>query len=203
MARLCAALLVLLVTAIAPACARANAVGDVTGEIVRPGWILVPGCEDVASGENCGPGNNRQTQGGAGTGKVSHHGWPAISGVLWQVVSELRTAHGHTGTDANDELLGHHGDDTIDGGAGDDVLWGDWDPLNNNTSQHDVLRGGPGDDWLYSSHGTTRIAGGRGSDHVWAYYGHGTIDCGPGYDVARVRMNHAFSVRNCEVVGHF
>jgi hypothetical protein len=113
---------------------------------------------------------------------------------------------GHTlgGGPDNDELLGHHGSDTVDGGDGKDVLWGDWDPSNNTTSQRDVLRGGPGDDYVYPSHGTTRVDAGAGDDHIWAFYGGGTIDCGAGSgDVARIRENGAFKTRNCERIRHF
>ncbi|WP_027005596.1 hypothetical protein [Conexibacter woesei] len=53
------------------------------------------------------------------------------------------------------------------------------------------------------SHGTTTVDAGAGDDHVWAYYGHGTIDCGPSIDTARVRMNHAFTLKRCEKVLHF
>jgi hypothetical protein len=38
---------------------------------------------------------------------------------------------------------------------------------------------------------------------VWAYYGKGTIDCGPGIDTARIRTNGAFHTRNCERIRHF
>ena len=77
-------------------------------------------------------------------------------------------------------------------------------PANNNEQQRDRLRGGSGNDWLYSSHGSNDINGGPGTDHVWAYYGRGTIDCGPGeHDVARVRLGAPFTVRNCETIGHF
>ena len=68
-------------------------------------------------------------------------------------------------------------------------MWGDWDPRNNNTTQHDTLRGGAGNDWLYSSHGQNALFGGPGTDHIWAYYGHGLIDCGPRQ--ARHRTNQA------------
>jgi RTX calcium-binding nonapeptide repeat (4 copies) len=104
----------------------------------------------------------------------------------------------------NDELLGHHGSDTIVGGAGKDVLWGDWDPSGNTARQRDVLRGGAGDDFIYPSHGTTQVIAGPGDDHIWAFYGKGTIDCGPGTgDVARIRENGAFKTRNCERIQHF
>ncbi len=156
-------------------------------------------CAPVLSGESCGPGNGRRTPGGGE--KVPHDGWPAVTGILWKV-SDSR-GHSKTGAEANDELLGHHGSDTLDGGAGKDILWGDWDPVANNTSQRDVLRGGAGDDWLYPSHGPSTVSGGAGNDHVWAYYGHGTIDCGPGRDTVRVRLGSAFRLRGCEVVNHF
>ena len=158
-------------------------------------------CSPGRSGESCGPGNGRKTPGGGD--KVSHKGWPAITGILWKVTADDRSARSKTGGPLNDELLGHHGSDRIDGGPGHDVLWGDWDPRNNNGSQRDVLRGGAGNDWLYPSHGRTRVQGGPGNDRVWAFYGRGTIDCGPGRDQIRIRMNQAFRHKNCETIRHF
>jgi hypothetical protein len=156
-------------------------------------------CAPVQPGEQCGPGNGRQTSGGGS--KVPHTGWPAVTGILWKVLDS--GDHAKTGGAADDELLGHHGDDGIDGGAGADIIWGDWDPSGNRGSQRDVLGGGPGDDWIYPSHGTTTVDAGAGDDHIWAYYGQGVIDCGPGSDTARVRMNGAFRLKRCERVLHF
>ncbi|HWH92981.1 MAG TPA: hypothetical protein VNT03_03895 [Baekduia sp.] len=156
-------------------------------------------CAPVKVGEQCGPGNGRRTSGGGA--KVTHAGWPAVTGVLWKVLDS--GDHQKVGGEANDELLGHHGGDRIDGGAGNDILWGDWDPANNNGRQRDVLRGGAGNDFIYPSHGTTRVDAGAGKDFIWAYYGHGTIDCGPGKDTARVRMNGAFTLERCEKVLHW
>jgi hypothetical protein len=51
--------------------------------------------------------------------------------------------------------------------------------------------------------GLPRGLAGPGNDYVWAYYGKGTIDCGPGRDTARVRLNGAFALKGCEVVRHF
>ena len=147
----------------------------------------------------CGPGNGRKTSGGGD--KVPHNGWPAVTGILWKVLDS--SGRKKVGGAANDELLGHHGSDRIFGGAGNDILWGDWDPANNNTHQKDVLDGGPGNDWLYPSHGSTVVKGGAGKDYVWAYYGRGTIDCGPGKDTARVKLNGPWKLRNCERVLHF
>jgi hypothetical protein len=156
-------------------------------------------CAYARSGETCGPGNGRQTPGGGE--KVSHKGWPAVTGVLWKVLDS--GSHRKVGGPGNDELLGHHGSDAIAGDAGEDILWGDWDPHANNARQRDVLRGGAGDDFIYPSHGASAVYGGPGRDYIWAFYGHGTIDCGPGRDTVRVRMNGAFKLRNCEVVNHF
>jgi hypothetical protein len=156
-------------------------------------------CAPARSGEQCGPGNGRRTSGGGA--KVTHAGWPAVTGILWKVLDS--GGHHKAGGEANDELLGHHGSDTIAGGPGDDILWGDWDPSNNNGRQRDALRGGPGNDWIYPGHGSTVVDAGAGSDHIWAYYGHGVIDCGPGRDTARVRMNGAFKLKRCEKILHW
>ena len=159
----------------------------------RGSKVTVPGrrgstpdlCAPSQPGVQCGPGNGRKTSGGGS--KVPHTGWPAVTGILWKVLDS--SGRKKVGGAANDELLGHHGSDRIFGGPGNDILWGDWDPSNNNTHQKDVLDGGPGNDWLYPSHGTTVVKGGAGKDYVWAYYGRGTIDCGPGQDTARVKLN--------------
>src|SRR4051794_16808626 len=158
-------------------------------------------CAGLKAGEQCGEGNGRQTAGGSD--KVSHKGWPAITGVLWKVTANAGT-HRREGTEDNDELLGHHGNDTVIGGAGKDVLWGDWELAGNGTGQSDVLRGGDGNDFLYPSHGKNLLSGGDGNDRIIAYYGKGTIDCGPGKnDYAQTRMNNAYKVKNCELVRHF
>ncbi len=160
-------------------------------------------CEPRKQGEQCGEGNGRRTPGGGNTGNVSHKGWPAITGILWKVLD--RRDHQRTGTEDNDELLGHHGDDTIIGGAGKDVLWGDWELKGNGSNQTDVLRGGDGNDFLYPSHGKNNLYGGAGNDRIIAYYGHGLIDCGPGKnDYAQTRwQSNAYKVRNCEHIRHF
>jgi Ca2+-binding RTX toxin-like protein len=155
-------------------------------------------CAGVAPGADCRAGNGVQSPGGEG--KVSHKGWPAFTGVIWKVDSG---DHRLTGGALSDELLGHHGDDVLSGGDGADVLWGDWDPEGNTTGQHDVLDGGAGDDFVYSSHGVNTIDAGPGNDLVWAYYGRGTIDCGPGFDTLRVRLSHDYDTRNCERVRNF
>lgn len=176
--------------------------GVATGAGAAP---VAPGerCGRVEAGERCAPGHGRRTVGGAGTGKVSHKGWPATTGVLWLVTSEGRSPRAYAGGHLNDKLLGRHGDDTIAGGRGKDVLWGDWDAKRNTTAQRDVLDGGPGDDWIHSSHGANTIRAGSGDDHVRAYYGRGSIDCGPGRDLVRVRLGAPYRIRNCEQIRNF
>jgi len=144
----------------------------------------------------CGPGNGRRTRGGGS--KVSHLGWPAVTGILWIVRPEATIGQTDGGTELNDELLGLHGNDTLSGGPGHDILWGDQLPVGNNEWQHDVLDGGPGNDWIYSSHGHNDIKGGAGNDHIWGHFGHGTIDCGSGWDVVHTKRHSTYKLRNCE-----
>jgi hypothetical protein len=59
----------------------------------------------------------------------------------------------------------------VDGGSGDDVLFG--------SRGDDVLIGGVGDDMLYGSGGRDRLTGGAGNDRL---QGQGTLDGGPGND---------------------
>ena len=51
----------------------------------------------------------------------------------------------------------------------------------------------------------TACTAARGNDRIIAYYGHGTIDCGPGKnDYAQTRwQSNAYKVRNCELIRHF
>lgn len=145
-------------------------------------------CAYARSGETCGPGNGRKTPGGGD--KASHEGWPAVTGIFWQVKA------GHdarlTGGSLNDDLLGHRGSDRVSGGAGHDILWGDWDPRNNTGTQRDVLRGGAGNDWIYPSHGRTTVLAGKGKDRVWAFYrvyrGAGYVMRCPGCDMVALRI---------------
>ena len=143
----------------------------------------------------CQPGHGRRTQGGGS--KVSHVGWPAVTGILW-IVREGPNGQTDNGTNRNDELLGSHGNDTVRGGHGHDILWGDYLPTGNNTWQHDVMDGGPGRDWIYSSHGQNDIWGGTGNDRIWGHFGHGFIDCGPGYDVVHTKRHSTYKLRHCE-----
>jgi RTX calcium-binding nonapeptide repeat (4 copies) len=105
-------------------------------------------------------------------GKASHAGWPRIDGlVLLNESDQSRPLSGLP--DAHNELLGGHGDDTIEGGNLGDVIWGDYKPCCQPASQVDHLYGGPGKDFIYSSHGINYIYTGGGRDVVHAHFGRG------------------------------
>jgi hypothetical protein len=78
----------------------------------------------------------------------------------------------------HNELLGGHGNDTIYAGPNGDVIWGDYKPSGQPTTQVDTLSGGAGADFIYASHGTNNISTGPGRDTVHAHFGRGQIQCG-------------------------
>ena len=131
-------------------------------------------------------------------GCASHAHWPSIHG-------KIRKANGgrsarFIGTRRSDELLGHHGSDVLSGRGRPDVLWGDHDGRNQPTSQHDLILGGGGNDFIYGSHGHNTIRAGSGNDAISVHYGRGVVDCGPGrdiYHVARSRRK-AYRFIDCE-----
>jgi Ca2+-binding RTX toxin-like protein len=104
----------------------------------------------------------------------------------------------------HNELLGGHGSDTIHAGPWGDVLWGDYKPSGQGTSQRDRLYGGAGRDFIYASHGWNLIKAGAGNDWIKAHFGRGTIDCGSGRDVLYVshKALKRFKVRGCETISH-
>ena len=138
----------------------------------------------------------------AAPASTSHEGWPEIDGVLkMHKNDESGTIEG---TDRSDELLGGHGDDTLNGGPAADVLWGDYKPSGQPTSQWDHLNGGDGNDYIYASHGRNTIDAGSGKDYVKAHYGRGAIDCGGGTDVLYIshRARKDYKIKNCETVSY-
>jgi hypothetical protein len=104
----------------------------------------------------------------------------------------------------HNELLGGHGNDTIHAGPQGDVIWGDYKPSGQPTSQVDRLNGGGSRDFIYASHGTNVIRAGGGNDWVKAHYGKGIIDCGGGRDVLYVsrRAQKSYRIRHCETISH-
>jgi hypothetical protein len=109
-----------------------------------------------------------------------------------------------TGRKIHSELLGGHGSDTIHAGPLGDVLWGDYKPGSQPSSQHDRLYGGAGKDFIYASHGYNLIEAGGGPDYIKAHYGHGIIDCGSGHDTLYVshKAQTHYKIRHCERISH-
>jgi Ca2+-binding RTX toxin-like protein len=139
----------------------------------------------------------------AGANATPKDDWPTINGQLWLNTYDFNTAH--NGTPWNDELLGGHGDDDIYGGAGHDVIWGDHKASGNTEAQRDRVHAGPGNDWVYASHGRNVIYGGPGQDTIRVWFGRGFVDCGGGDDdvlyVSRTQ-NKKVKRRHCEHVSH-
>jgi Ca2+-binding RTX toxin-like protein len=135
-------------------------------------------------------------------GKASHDGWPQIDGELRMHKSD-QSGPIH-GTKRSDELLGGHGSDQIYGGPAGDVIWGDYKPCCQPGSQHDVLAGEAGRDYIYASHGYNEISAGPGDDVVHAHFGQGTVDCGPGRDLLYLshRSRPKYRIRSCERISY-
>jgi Ca2+-binding RTX toxin-like protein len=110
----------------------------------------------------------------------------------------MTARHGHN------ELLGGHGSDQIYAGPWGDVLWADYKPSGQPTTQRDVVVGGAGRDFIYASHGHNTIDAGAGNDWLKAHYGRGSINCGPGNDLLYVsrRAQRGYKIRNCERISH-
>ena len=133
---------------------------------------------------------------------ASHEHWPAIHGVV-KKANDGRSSR-FVGTRRSDELLGHHGSDTLSGRGRSDILWGDHDGQGQPSSQNDLIYGGGGDDFIYGSHGRNVIYGGKGNDAISVHYGRGVVDCGPGrdiYHVAKTRKK-GYRFKNCEKVDY-
>ncbi|HEY5195898.1 MAG TPA: hypothetical protein VIJ51_02600 [Solirubrobacteraceae bacterium] len=124
----------------------------------------------------------------AAQANTSHAGWPVILRPNLQInkTNANETITGHPGV--HNELLGGNGNDTIYAGNIGDVLWGDYQPGTQSTTQIDTMIGGAGNDFFYASHGTNFINTGTGYDIVHAHYGRGTIHCLSSSDI--VYLSH-------------
>jgi Ca2+-binding RTX toxin-like protein len=133
---------------------------------------------------------------------TSHEGWPEIDGVLKMHKQDQSSAI--RGTDKSDELLGGHGNDTLYGRGAADVLWGDYKPSGQPTTQFDHIYGGDGDDFIYASHGRNTIDAGPGKDTIHAHFGRGSIDCGPGNDTLFIshKSKKGYKIKNCETISY-
>src|SRR3546814_291079 len=98
-------------------------------------------------------------------------------GVTWTLNQLFEDYLAQSSTAANDTVLGFLDvDDTIDGGYGDDILYG--------FSGNDTLLGGVGSDELFGDEGNDRIEGGAGDDGLIGGLGDDTFvfRAGSGHD---------------------
>ncbi len=124
---------------------------------------------------------------GIALGMANHEGWPPIGHHQGHPGNESGVMRGADGV--HNMLLGGDGNDTIWAGDSGDVIWGDSHPGGQPSTQKDFLHGGPGEDWLYASHGYNLIWTGAGDDHVALVYGYGTVYCnGPGLKTLVMRF---------------
>ena len=112
--------------------------------------------------------------------KTSHEGWPKINGDLKVHRNDESGTLRATKLRKHNELLGGHGNDTLIAGRVGDVLWGDYKPGGQPTTQVDRIYGGRGKDFIYASHGENLIYARGGADQIHAHFGHGAIYCGHG-----------------------
>jgi hypothetical protein len=113
---------------------------------------------------------------GDAAGDASHAGWPKIDGK--QIINKQSLNETMRGDrDLHNELLGGNGDDTIYGGQVGDVIWGDYEPSGQPTTQVDRIYAGNGPNYIYTSHGTNYVNTGTGRTTVHAHFGHGVIHC--------------------------
>jgi len=111
---------------------------------------------------------------------TSHRGWPPINGDLKMHKADESGPLHATEPRRHNELLGGHGNDVIRAGRVGDVLWGDYKPSGQPTTQVDRIYGGPGKDFIYASHGTNLIFAGGGADQIHVHFGRGEVWCGRG-----------------------
>ena len=115
--------------------------------------------------------------------------------------SDANNMNGGEGDDAlygmggNDLLKGGAGRDFIDGGAGNDTIYGD-DGVSNDTSNtgNDLLLGGAGNDTIRGGGGNDILDGGTGNDVLWGEAGDDNLTGGAGSDVFKIAGNHGTDV---------
>ena len=90
-----------------------------------------------------------------------------------------------TGSDHDDILAGDHRANIINGGRGNDKLYGGPSGDDSNT---DTLNGGGGDDMLFGGMGADTLDGGRGDDRLFGGAGQDTVNGGAGDDMIYVHF---------------
>jgi hypothetical protein len=130
---------------------------------------------------------------------TSHAGWPHIDGKL--VINSQDSNETIRGTpDKHNELLGGNGNDTIYGGEVGDVIWGDYKPSGQPTTQVDYIYAGNGPNFLYASHGTNYVHTGKGKTVVHAHFGRGIVYCESAQVVVYTTHHSGYKLRGCRHV---
>jgi Ca2+-binding RTX toxin-like protein len=98
------------------------------------------------------------------------------------------------GTASNDTLIGYEGNDYLDGRAGDDYL-------DAGVGVTNTIKGGRGNDRIYTREGFNDVDAGAGNDLIYAReetasYDH--IDCGAGFDRVETLHREDVTLSNCE-----
>lgn len=86
------------------------------------------------------------------------------------------------GGGGDDHLIAGYLNDTLNGGSGADILFGDDDVIQSDLGGDDILRGGSGDDLLYGGGGNDQLFGGTGNDKLVDGWGNDTVSGGKGDD---------------------
>jgi hypothetical protein len=140
----------------------------------------------------------------AALAKTSHAGWPPIDGALIMHKLDQSGPIYAPFPYLHNELLGGHGNDTIYAGNAGDVIWGDYKPSGQPTTQNDVLQGGAGNDFIYASHGQSVIDTGGGNDVVHAHFGYGSITCHTPQTIVFVSHTSrpGYAIRGCHRISY-
>ncbi|MGB5218882.1 MAG: VWA domain-containing protein, partial [Smithella sp.] len=169
-----------------------EALSQVIGELSSTTSTKVLGSDEIHSGD----GNDiifgdvpftdtLADEQGLGSTIADGSGWKVFQELGWteqQMVDYIKANHsalsaesgltgGHDTIDAgagNDIVYGQDGNDTINGGAGDDILSGG--------SGNDILVGGPGNDTLTGGAGADTFKVGEGNDMIKDFTNEDTID---------------------------
>jgi hypothetical protein len=137
-------------------------------------------------------------------GNTSHAGWPRIDGALIMHKFDQSGPIYAPFPSLHNELLGGHGNDSIYAGNAGDVIWGDYKPYGQPTTQQDVLQGGDGRDFIYASHGHNIIDTGGGNDVVHAHFGYGSITCHSAQTIVYLshRSRPGYTLHGCERISY-
>lgn len=135
---------------------------------------------------------------------TSHAGWPNIDGALIMHKFDQSGPIYAPFSFLHNELLGGHGNDSVYAGNAGDVIWGDYKPSGQPTTQNDVLQGGDGRDFIYASHGHNVIDTGAGNDVVHAHFGYGSITCHSAQTIVFLshRSRQGYTLQGCRHISY-